>query len=349
MFGVRAKYLTPKEDFVFDMIREILFTSDFDDDKRLYEILAHQKARLESSLGEAGHSTAVMRATSYYSPASAFQDRISGITYFRLLEELEQNFEEKKEVLKKNLKELMHMIFRKENLFVSVTVDQDGYQGLEAQIARLLPLLYNDPVRTGSIRYDFGQKNEGFYTAGQVQYVAESGNFKKAGFAYTGALRILKVILSYDYLWMNLRVKGGAYGCMSNFRRTGDSFLVSYRDPHLKNTLEVFQGTPEYLRNFEADEREMTKYIIGTISELDVPMNPSAQGALALNAWFAGLDREDLQKERDEILNAQPEDIRALADLIQAVLEQENICVVGSESAIDKNKNILKHIEPLVH
>ena len=78
-------------------------------------------------------------------------------------------------------------------------------------------------------------------------------------------------------------------------------------------------------------------------------MNPSAQGALALNAWFAGLDREDLQKERDEILNAQPEDIRALADLIQAVLEQENICVVGSESAIDKNKNILKNIEPFVH
>lgn len=349
MFGVKAKYLTPKEDFVFDMIREILFTSKFDDDKRLYEILAHQKARLESSLGEAGHSTAVMRATSYYSPASAFQDRISGIAYFRLLEELEQNFEEEKEELKKNLKELMHIIFRKENLFVSVTVDQDGYQGLEAQIARLLPLLYSDPVRKGSIRYDFGQKNEGFYTAGQVQYVAESGNFKKAGFAYTGALRILKVILSYDYLWMNLRVKGGAYGCMSNFRRTGDSFLVSYRDPHLKNTLDVFRGTPEYLRNFEADEREMTKYIIGTISELDVPMNPSAQGALALNAWFADLDREDLQKERDEILNAQPEDIRALADLIQAVLEQENICVVGSESAIDKNKKILKHVEPLVH
>ena len=348
MFGVRAKYLTPKEEFVFTMIREILFTSNMDDDKRLYEIIAHQKARLEVSLGEAGHSTAVMRASSYYSPASLFQDRISGISYFRLLEELEQNFEEKKEELKNNLKELMHIIFRKENLFVSVTVNREGYQGLEAQIVRLLPLLYSDPVRTGTIRYDFEKKNEGFYTAGQVQYVAACGNFKKAGFAYTGALRILKVILSYDYLWMNLRVKGGAYGCMSNFRRTGNSFLASYRDPHLKNTLDVFEGTPDYLRNFDADEREMTKYIIGTISEMDVPMNPSAQGALALNAWFADMGREELQKERDEILSAQPEDIRKLADLVQAILEQKNICVVGSESAIDKNKGILKYVEPLV-
>jgi len=134
---------------------------------------------------------------------------------------------------------------------------------------------------------------------------------------------------------------------MSNFRRTGDSFLVSYRDPHLKQTLEVFENTPEYLRNFQADEREMTKYIIGTISELDVPMNPCAQGELALTAWLSGINEEDFQRERDEILEADQEAIRKLADLIQAVLEQENICVVGSESALEKNREILKTVEPL--
>lgn len=175
-----------------------------------------------------------------------------------------------------------------------------------------------------------------------------AGNFRKAGFDYSGALRIVKVILSYDYLWTNIRVKGGAYGCMSNFRRTYDSFLVSYRDPHLKNTLEVFKGTPEYLRNFQADEREMTKYVIGTVSELDVPMNPAAQGSLALTAWFGDITHEDLQRERDEILNASVEDIRAMGDLVEAVLEQGNICVVGSESALDKNREILKQVKPLI-
>lgn len=347
MFGVRAKYLKEKEGFVFSMIREILFTSKLEDDRRLYEILARQKARLEVSLGEAGHSTAVMRSASYYSPTSNFQDKIAGIGYFRLLEDLEKNFEEKKEDLKKKLQQLIITIFRSENLLVSVTTDQKGYEGFEGQLALLIPLLYKNPVETGQIRYDFARKNEGFTTAGQVQYAAVGGNFRKAGFEYTGALRILKVILSYDYLWINIRVKGGAYGCMSNFRRTGDSFLVSYRDPHLKQTLDVFRGTPEYLRNFQADEREMTKYIIGTISELDIPMNPSAQGELALTAWLSGLGEEDFQKERDEILKADQEDIRRLADLIQAVLDQENICVVGSESSLEKNREILKTVEPL--
>lgn len=348
MFGVKTKYLVQKEEFVFSMIREILFTSRLDDDKRLYEILSQQKARLQSSLAAAGHSTAVMRAASYYSPVSNFQDRIAGIGYFRLVEELEKHFEEKKEILKENLKKLMLLIFRPENLFVSVTTDEKGYQGVEGRVSTLRHLLYQTPIQTGKINYDLQQRNEGFSTAGQVQYVAVSGNFKEAGYEYTGALRILKVILSYDYLWMNIRVKGGAYGCMSNFRKSGDSFLVSYRDPHLKNTLKIFENTPEYLRTFTADEREMTKYIIGTISDLDVPLNPYAKGELSLGAWFAGITEEELQEERNQILTAQPEDIQALGDLVEAVLKQRNICVVGSESALEKNREILKQIEPLV-
>ena len=348
MFGVRGKYLAGGEEFVFSMIREILLTSRLDDGKRLYEIIARQKTRLQASLPQAGHSTAVMRAASYYSPGSYFQEQIAGIAYFRLLEDLEKNFEERKELLIENLGKLMKLIFRPENLMVSVTTDRKGYERVEDRVRSLKEELYTEPAEEGGICYRFDRKNEGFKTAGQVQYVAVSGNFLKKGYEYTGALRILKVILSYDYLWMNLRVKGGAYGCMSNFRRTGDSFLVSYRDPHLARTLEVFRGTPEYLGSFSADEREMTKYIIGTISELDVPLNPSAKGALALNAWMGGLTRQDLQQERDQILQAQTEDIRALADLIQAVLDQENICVVGSEAAIEQNRNILKQVEPLV-
>lgn len=242
----------------------------------------------------------------------------------------------------------MLLIFRPENLFVSVTTDEKGYLGVEGRVSTLRHLLYQTPVQTGKIHYDLEQKNEGFSTAGQVQYVAVSGNYKEAGYAYTGALRILKVILSYDYLWMNIRVKGGAYGCMSSFKKSGDSFLVSYRDPHLKNTLEVFEKTPEYLRAFTADEREMTKYIIGTISDLDVPMNPYAKGELSLGAWFAGVTEEELQEERNQILTAQPEDIQALGDLVESVLKQKNICVVGSESALEKNREILKQIEPLV-
>ena len=159
---------------------------------------------------------------------------------------------------------------------------------------------------------------------------------------------ILKVILSYDYLWMNLRVKGGAYGCMSGFKRSGESYFVSYRDPHLKRTLDVYEGIPAYVRDFQADEREMTKYIIGTISGKDVPRTPQMQGSISKTAWFCGVTEEMMQKERNQILGADVEDIRGLAPLIEAILSDDAVCVVGSETAIEKEREIFKEVKSLI-
>ena len=187
-------------------------------------------------------------------------------------------------------------------------------------------------------------KREGIKTPSAVQYVARAGHIKK----YYGTYRILKVILSYDYLWINLRVKGGAYGCMSGFKRNGESFLVSYRDPHLKRTLEVYQGVPDYIRAFEADEREMTKYIIGTISNKDVPRTPQMQGSISKTAYFSNVTEDMLQKERNQILGAQKEDIQKLAALVEAVLSDNQICVVGSETAIEKAEDVFMEVKPLI-
>ena len=192
------------------------------------------------------------------------------------------------------------------------------------------------------------KKNEGFTTAGQVQYVARSGNFVKEGFSYTGLLQIVKVMMSYDYLWQNIRVLGGAYGCMAAFGRTGDTTFVSYRDPNLRKTNEVYNGIPEYLEQFEADEREMTKYVIGTISDLDTPLTPSMKGRRSLGAYFSGITDEDVQRERDEILQAQPEQIRALAPLMRAVLGQENLCVIGNEQKIKEDADLFYSTRALV-
>ena len=192
------------------------------------------------------------------------------------------------------------------------------------------------------------KENEGFTTSGQVQYVAQTGNFRKKGYEYTGALNILKVALSYDYLWTNIRVKGGAYGCMSGFKRSGESFFVSYRDPHLRRTLDVFKGIPEYVRSFKADEREMTKYIIGTISGKDVPRTPKMQGAISRSASFCGITEEMAQKERDEDLKASETDIQELAPLIEAILDNDAVCVVGSEPAIEKEKELFDTVLPLI-
>ena len=348
-FGVKGKVMYPKMDVIFRMIREILNTSDVADTRRLHEIISRVKSRAQSSLVSAGHSTAVLRAASYASPMAAFQDGMAGIAYYQFIEKLDREFDDRKEEIIENLKSLMVEILRPENLCISYTGERESLDSVQKQIRELKKTLHQEVTESSSSEMICQKKNEGFMTSGQVQYVAQAGNFRKKGYDYTGTLNILKVALSYDYLWINIRVKGGAYGCMSGFKYSGESFFVSYRDPHLKRTFDVFAGIPDYVRGFQADEREMTKYIIGTISGKDVPKTPQMKGSISKAAWFCGLTEEMVQKERDEILNAQAEDIQALAPLIEAILSDEEICVVGSEPEVQKEKELFMNISPLIN
>ena len=184
-------------------------------------------------------------------------------------------------------------------------------------------------------------------TSGQVQYVCRAGSFRRKGLPYHGALRALKVMLGYEYLWMNVRVKGGAYGCMCGFGRSGESYFVSYRDPNLAKTLEVYEGAAAAIAEFSADERTMTQYIIGAVSDLDTPMNPAAKGLYSLNAYMTGLTQEMLQRERDELLSAVPETIRGFSDYVKAFISEELLCVVGSTGKIRESQNIFSSIENL--
>lgn len=348
MFAVRGKALYPEMDFMFSMIREVLTTSKLDDTKRLYEIIARVRSRAQASLASAGHSTAVLRGASYASPMAAFQDEMAGIGYYQFIEKLEKDFDSCKDEIVKNLRKVMEEVLRPENFCVSYTGERESLDVVKAQAAGIKKVLFNGQKPESVKQAPCIKKNEAFKTSGQVQYVAQNGNFRKKGLEYTGALEILKVILSYDYLWINLRVKGGEYGCMSGFKRNGESFLVSYRDPHLKRTLEVYQGVPDYIRAFEADEREMTKYIIGTISNKDVPRTPQMQGSISKTAYFSNVTEDMLQKERNQILGAQKEDIQKLAALVEAVLSDDQICVVGSETAIEKAEDVFMEVKPLI-
>ena len=332
-----------------DLMREIVMTSDFTDTKRLYEILAEGKSRMQAQMTSGGHSVAAGRAMSYGSIPGAVSEEISGIPFYRLITGLEAHFDEKKEELVEILQTLLKMIFRPENLMVDFVGEEKAVGLLDAPVEAFKAALYTGSVEKAHYIPEVSRKNEGFLTSGQVNYVCRAGNFRKSGLKYTGALRVLKVMLGYEYLWVNVRVKGGAYGCMSGFKRNGESYLVSYRDPHLKRTLDVYKGIPDYIRNFQADEREMTKYIIGTISGKDVPRTPQMKGSVSKTAYFCGVTEEMLQKERDQILNASVEDIHALAEIIEAVLAADQICVVGSESKVAEASDVLMEVKPLIN
>lgn len=347
-FEMRIKVLYDKLPEAMDLLKEMLLHSKIEDEKRLKEILSEVKSRLQMSLSSCGNSVSANRAMSYFSETAKISDLTLGIGFYRVVADYEEHFEEKKEELIQKLKSLAGYVFTKENLLVGVTCDEKGFVKVPEAVKGLWEALPRAKEIKPFAKMTLDQKNEGFMDASKVQYVSRAGNFKNAGFFYTGVLRILKVILSYDYLWQNVRVKGGAYGCGGGFMRGGNVFFSSYRDPNLKKTDEIYDKMPEYIRNFCADERDMTKYIIGTVSELDTPLNPAAKGMRSLTAHLMQVDFEDVQRERDEIIGATKEDIQKTADLIAAVLAQKNFCVIGNEEKIMDHKDMFYETRQLL-
>ena len=346
-FEIKAKTLEDNLAKATQLAQEIMLQSRFDDEKRLYEILAELKSHLQSALISAGHSVAAGRAMSYFSRPAAIQERLSGMPFYRLVDDLEKNFDSRKDELKEKLNRLVRCIFRPENLLLDYIGTREHYEEFLRLAEGVKASLFTESLHGEPFVIRPEKRNEGFLSASQVQYVCRAGNFINKGLSYTGALRVLKVLMSYEYLWQEVRVKGGAYGCMCTFGKSGDSYFVSYRDPNLKGTVEVYERAADFVENFDGDERTMTQYIIGAVSEMDTPLNPAAKGLRSMSAFLTNQTLADLQKERNEVLSATQDDIRALAAHIRAFMQDDCLCVVGNEEKIREQEDMFQHLENL--
>ncbi len=347
-YRMRVKVLSENLGKALELLWEIMLTSNFEDPKRMGELLAQAKANLQISLSSSGNRTAACRALSYQSQTEYYRDAVGGIGFYQKVKELAEHFSSDPKPLFFKLKELANTLFVKARLLISYTGDEALYQDMAVKLEGCLNRLPAGSACTESVKIQCVSKNEGFLDASQIQYVARSGNFRKHGFAHTSLLQVLSNIMDMGYLWNQIRVVGGAYGCFSAFYRSGNAFFTSYRDPNLGRTNEVYEKAVEFIRNFEADERDMTKYIIGTFSSLDIPLNPGAKGDRSLTMYLEGITEEELQKERDTIRNATQEDIRGLADLAASFLSDGDICVIGNEDSIQNEKALFNRIENLV-
>jgi Zn-dependent M16 (insulinase) family peptidase len=347
-FEMKGKALYGELNQAIALMEEILLTSDFTDTKRLYEILAESKSMRQERMTTAGHVTAASQALSYGSLMAAYNAQLSGMSLYRLIAQWESHFEENKGMIAAKLAETAQMIFRPENLMIDFTGAKEEIFDRETVIQTLKDKLYQMPVAKEHYVPELKVLNQGLTTTGQVQYVCRAGNFKKKGLPYRGELRALKVMLNYGYLWSNIRVKGGAYGCGSSFSRNGDSYFTTYRDPQLQKTVQVFEEAAQAVAAFTADERVMTQYIIGAVSDMDTPLTPSAKGSFAYSVYMSELDNATRQRERDELLAATPEKMRELAAYITAFMEDDLFCVVGNEQRIKAEQELFKTIEPLV-
>ena len=347
-FEVKLKVLEKNLDKALELMEQMLLSSDFTDTKRLGELVAQIKARLQANLSSSGHLVAAMRSMSSFSRYALYQDELKGIAFYRSICRIEKELSESPKSVSDKLAAIAKKLFARNRMLISFTGNNEAYCNAKPSLEKVIAGFDKMSAVGNQAEVHFNTAKEAFIDASQIQYVAKTGDFICEGYEYTGALRLLRIILSYDYLWINVRVKGGAYGCMNTFLRSGESYFVSYRDPNLSDTLDVYDRIPEYIKSFSPDERDMTKYIIGTFSALDTPMNPEAKGSRSLSAYLEGITYEQIQKERNEILNAQPEDIRRLADLVEAVLKKDSICVIGNENMIKESEGLFENVEKLI-
>lgn len=345
--AISAKVLQDNLPSAFELMEEILFTSHVTDRKRMKEILAELVSQMKMGIQESGHTATANRALSYFSKGAYLKEVMEGITFYEFVNDLYKNFDASYENICGKLKAAMHAFAKPENLIISYTGKEDITETLKTALQSLKQYMNEDTEDVVEQNLDLQVKNEGFRTASKVQYVATAGNFLQKGYEYTGVLNVLQVIFSYDYLWINIRVKGGAYGCMCNFSRVGDSYFTSYRDPNLVRTYDIYKHAAEYVEHFDASDRDMLKYIIGAVAKLDAPMTPSAEGIYDFMCYLSGVTDEEIQEHRDQVLSADVEAIRKLAPLVQSITDSDIICVLGDEDVVQKEKEIFKEVKNL--
>ena len=337
---VKSKSLVDKFPDLIRILREIIFKTRYNEKDRIKEIVQEARSRLEMSIYELGHNIASGRLLSYFSPFGKYMETLSGLSYYWFVRDLEENYDSKYEILSNKLTDVAERIFNLNNLILSITADRKDIDRISNQMRSFKEDFPINKIEKNSYSFKLTPNNEGLMTPGNVQYVAKGYNFKRLGYKYSGHLMVLRTIASLDYLWNRVRVQGGAYGSFARFGRNGNMYFCSYRDPNLEETLKVYDEMGRYLNEFNPNNREMTKYIIGTVSKLDHPLTPSMKGEVATTRYISGITQDDVQKERDEILGTGIKSIRNFSDMVRDTMKNGYYCVLGNENKISANSKI---------
>jgi len=321
-FVITSKATTDKADKLFELAGEIINKSDFSDIERLKTVLVRHQSRVDANIKQNGIRYAMTRLSSYYSNDGMFDELTGGLEYYRFITDLVNTFDEHSEEIVKNLTKTASLLFTQKNLISSVTCSNEDMEAYTAGFEKFAGSLPEGQDHITEWKFDFTNKNEGLLTASKVQYVIKGYNFKKLGYEWDGKMRVLNQILSTDWLQNQIRVIGGAYGGFCGFSPSGDVFFASYRDPNLKETLDNYDATPGFLHDFEANEKTLTRFLIGTISGMDRPLTASQKGDVAIRRYFEKTTIEDVKKERSEVLSTTVQDIKDFEKIVQDILKQ---------------------------
>ena len=342
---VRAKALHTKLPDLCRLINEVVQKADYSDDSRLTELVQESKAIWDNEAFRRGNSIVSQRVMAQVSAVGKFRDN-GNLGYYQKISELASN-PAALPLLPEKLAEVARKIFRANNVDIMFVGEEGELEAFKNLMKPLVETWDTTELSNDVLQITRLSGNDGIVTAGKVQYVAQGGNFIDHGFKHVGPMSVLETILRYEYLWIRIRVQGGAYGAFANFYDDGNMIFCSYRDPNLLETLDVYKELPQYLRDFTLTDREMRKYIIGTMSSLDLPMTPALRGPRAMGMYFSGAKLEDKVEFRKQVIVCKPDDIVALADVVEPVLNDNHICTMGNEQKIKDAGNVFDNIVSL--
>ncbi|MEE4197800.1 MAG: insulinase family protein [Bacteroidales bacterium] len=341
-FMVYGKATVDKTNKLFELTAEILNNTKLDDVERLKEVMVRHQSQMESRIKNNGVGVATTRLSSYYSNEGMFNELTNGLSYYDFITDLTRNFETKQEDIVAKLQETAKLLFNKNNMIAGITCSDDNYVTYKTELQNFASALPAEEIQKNEWIFTLEPKNEGLMSASMVQYVIKGYDYKKLNYEWDGKMRVLNQVMSRDYLQNKIRVMGGAYGGWASFSPAGDAYFASYRDPNLKETLENYDAAPEFLKNFEADEKEMTRLIIGTISNMDMPTTASQRGSIAINNYFMKKTKAAMEEERNAVLTTSAEDIRSYEEMIRNIMDQDIICVYGNDQKIKAHQELFK-------
>ncbi len=318
---------------------------NFDSPKRLVEIIKSAKADIEDSILSSGNHFVLSRLQSYQSPLGRYNELAEGISYYHFLEKLLVCAEKNPDEVAEEFRGVARILLTKQNAVANITVPESDYKKIEKRVMALVQILSDERRDSVPFKFESELENEAFLTASAVQYVGKGANLFELGMKYSGKFDALNSVLRTCYLWDRVRVQGGAYGSQSSFDSlSGDYGLVSYRDPNLSETLDVYDQIADYLENLDFSEKELTKILIGCVGHLDPPLTADRKGMIAMVEHMVGKTYELKQKRRDELLSTRLEDVKSFAPLFRKIKDSGNVCVLGNEEKIKKSKNRFDHL-----
>lgn len=341
-FVVGAKSTTTKVDRLFKLLNEILCNTQFTDTTRIRILLNQYLVQVETSFKNNGNNLALLRFRSYLTKSGMFDEMNSGYEYYLFLKDIVKEFESNPNKIISELVKVSSLLFNTNNLVIGITCDNNDYK----IFSKNLKILTDDMKREIPTRYIWTlepeKKNEGFQTASKIQFVYSGYNLKKLGYEMNGKYNVMNRFISFEWLFQQIRVVGGAYGGGSFIMPNGDFIFRSFRDPKLSETLINIKNTPKFIKEFNVDDKTITKYIIGSISLIDNPASVSQRGDIAFSNYFTKKTVEDANKERHEMLQTTKNDLIEFSKIIQEILDQQVILVYGNDQKIEENKDIFK-------